>query len=60
MSAERLKYNKKILKFIENFLKEHEDLRFCQALYALSLNPNEYFYEEPNITLQRLEKAKEE
>lgn len=52
--TERLKENKKILKFIEEFLKKNSDLRFCQAMHTLDLKQNENFYEEPETTLNRL------
>lgn len=54
MIDSRLEDNKKILEFIEKFLDNNKDLRFCQALCALDLKSDENFYEEPQITLKRL------
>ena len=60
----RQEYNLKIIQKIFALVMEEPDLRFIQALWALgiidrengSLNIKDRFYEEPEDTLERMEK----
>ena len=61
---DRQKYNLAILNKIEGFLKEHPNFCFIQALWALDIIDKDEnnliidrFYEEPNITLDKVNKA---
>lgn len=65
---DRLKYNKKILEILEEYLVSNPEIRFIQALWNLKIIDNEIiegnghdiivpidrFYEEPNETLDRI------
>lgn len=64
---DRLKYNKKILEILEEYLVSNPEIRFIQALWNLKIidrepiwNPGEVnppidrFYEEPDKTLDRI------
>ena len=60
----RQKYNLAILNKLEEFLKEHPDFRFIQALWALDIIDRDEnnliidrFYEEPDKTLDKVNKA---
>ena len=64
---ERKKYNLAILNKLEEFLKEHPDFRFIQALWALDIIDRDEnnliidrFYEEPNKTLDKVKKSLKE
>ena len=60
----RQEYNLKIIQKIFALVMEEPDLRFIQALWALgvidrensSLDIKDRFYEEPEDTLERMEK----
>ena len=54
----RQKYNSEILNKLQDFLKEHPDFRFIQALWALNIVYREdRFYEEPDKTLDKVSKT---
>lgn len=67
-TADRIKYNNKILDIIKEYLCKHPDMRFIQALWALGIIDTMYrsiaghdvpiiidrFSEEPNKTLERI------
>ena len=54
----REKYNLAILNKLEEFLKEHPDFRFIQALWALNIvDKDDRFYEESVKTLDKVNKA---
>lgn len=49
--------NIKILDILRNHIEKHKDIRFEQLLYILNLVPKkdeDLFYEEPNITLNKI------
>lgn len=51
----RQEYNQIIFNELRNYLSEHSDIRFIQALYNLNIVDNEdRFYEESQITLERM------
>lgn len=57
----RQEYNLQILKILEEYLKQHPDFRFIQVLWALNIIDRDEnnliidrFYEEPNITLEKI------
>lgn len=52
----RKKYNNKILKLIKDYLKQHDDFRFIQALTILSVVTNmDRFHEESEVTFNRIQ-----
>ena len=62
----RQKYNLEILNKLQEFLKEHPNFRFIQALWALDIIDRDEnnliidrFYEEPNKTLEKVSKSLE-
>lgn len=57
--AIRGKYNKECLRELTEFLKNHPEMRFIQALWALGIVNNEdRFYEEPEVTLNKIKENK--
>ena len=57
-TEERDKYNKECLEKLSVILEQHPELRFIQALWALDIVDREdRFFEEPNITLERIEEV---
>ena len=60
----RQKYNLAVLSKLQEFLQKHPDFRFIQALWALDIIDRDEnntildrFYEEPNITLDKVDKS---
>ena len=60
----RKQYNLEILNKLQEFLKEHPDFRFIQALWALDIIDRDEnnliidrFYEEPDKTLGKVDKS---
>ena len=53
LDFKRQLYNKKILDLITKFLSDHPYLRFNQLIYIIN-ETNDYFNEEPQVTLQRI------
>ena len=51
----RFEINIKILEHIKKVLEKHPDLRFTQILWTCDIEGNRDFYEEPDVTLQKLE-----
>ena len=52
-------YNKKIIQEITKYLEKYPYMRFGQALYALRIlipQEEDIFYEEPDITHERMRK----
>ena len=57
---ERAKYNKECLEHLAEYLEAHPELRFIQALWGLNIVDREdRFYEEPNVTLEKIKKAEQ-
>ena len=55
------KHNLEILEEVKKFLEKYPDMRFIQALWALNIvDKEDRFYEEPEITLEKIEEAKKE
>ena len=59
----RKQYNLEILNKLQEFLQKNPDFRFIQALWALDIIDRDEnnliidrFYEEPNITLEKVDK----
>ena len=51
----RQKYNKEILEILSEFIEEHPEMRFIQALWALDIvSLEDRFYEEPSKTLDKV------
>lgn len=51
--------NIKILDILRNHIEKHKDIRFEQLLYILNIIPKkdeDLYYEEPNITLNKIYK----
>ena len=56
--TDRGKYNKECLRLLEAYLNKCPELRFIQALWALDIvNREDRFYEEPDVTLEKITKA---
>ena len=53
---ERQKYNKEILKFIDDLVERYPDIRFNQLLCNLGLNSGDRYDEEPDKTLEYIHK----
>ena len=65
LTKKRQKANIELLAELTNYLKEYPDIRFIQALWGLGIiNSNneglveDRFYEEPDITLNKLLRIK--
>ena len=57
--TDRQKYNLEILEKVKNFLTQHPDMRFIQALWALNIiDKEDRFYEESEITLTKVKESK--
>lgn len=55
--TKRQKYNRELLKIISKEVEKHPELRFIQLLWGLGIiNAEDRFYEEPDITLNRIRK----
>lgn len=59
---ERQQNNLKVLRMLFSYIIDHPEMRFIQALWSLgiidrdgSLEIRDRFYEEPDITLKRIE-----
>lgn len=56
--------SEKLLKILKDYLEAHPDIRFIQALWNLKLIDRlgegiiDRFYEEPNETLERINRTK--
>lgn len=53
-TKKREEYNTKIINLLTKYFSKYPHIRFGQAIIGLELS--EYFYEEPWITHERLEK----
>ena len=57
--AIRDKYNKECLRELTEFLKDHPEMRFIQALWALGIvNSEDRFYEESEVTFNKIKENK--
>lgn len=50
----RQKNNLEVLDFISKIMVNYPELRFTQLLLRCDIDPNRDFYDEPEITLQKL------
>lgn len=46
--------NLEVLNFISKIFVNYPELRFTQLLLRCDIDPNRDFYEEPDVTLQKL------
>jgi 2-iminoacetate synthase ThiH len=56
-SKTRKDFNLEILELLKDKIEKNPDLRFNQILFALGLNPDKDFYEESEITLDKITKS---
>lgn len=52
----RFEFNKKIIKLLDDYITKNRDMRFIQALYALSIieDGEDKFHEESSETYDKL------
>jgi hypothetical protein len=53
----RIVNNSAVLDYISKILVHYPELRFTQLLLRCGIEPNRDFYEEPDVTLQKLKDA---